>query len=133
MKIVLDTNVLIAALIARGVCTELLEHCVLRHTLFTSDFILNETHQKLTEKFGYSTDLADEAVSLLRSRMKLLVPANLERQVCRDPDDDNILAVALSGKCDFIITGDKDLLVLEAYEGVKILSPREFITSETVR
>ena len=49
MKIVLDTNVLIAALIARGVCHELLEHCVLRHTLFTSDFILNETHEKLTK------------------------------------------------------------------------------------
>ena len=64
MKIVLDTNVLIAALIARGVCHELLEHCVLRHTLFTSEFILNETHEKLTEKFGCPADLADGHWSL---------------------------------------------------------------------
>ncbi len=95
MKIVLDTNVLIAALIARGVCHELLEHCILRHSLLTSDFILNETREKLVEKFGYTKDLADEAVSLLRLRMELVAPAKLELQVCRDPDDDNILAAAL--------------------------------------
>jgi putative PIN family toxin of toxin-antitoxin system len=99
VKIVLDTNVLIAALIARGLCHELLEHCVLRHTLVSSDFILNETHEKLVEKFGYSGELAYEAVSLLRSRMELVVAKELERQVCRDPDDDNILAAAISGKC----------------------------------
>lgn len=81
MKIVFDTNVLIAALIARGVCHDLLEHCVLRHTLHTSDFILNETHETLTLKFGYAEDLADEAVTLLRSKMKLVTPATLERQV----------------------------------------------------
>ena len=72
MKIVLDTNVLIAALIARGVCHDLLEHCVLRHTLLTSDFILNETREKLVEKFEYSANSADEVVSLLRSRMILV-------------------------------------------------------------
>lgn len=132
MKIALDTNVLIAALIARGVCHDLLEHCVLRHTLLTSDFILNETHEKLIEKFGYAADLAEEAVSLLRSRMELVAPAKPERQICRDPDDDNILAAALSGKCDCIITGDNDLLVLKSYEGVGILSPRDFIESESL-
>ena len=50
--------------------------------------------------------------------------------MCRDPDDDNILAAAESGKCDCIITGDKDLLVLKAYKGIDILNPREFITNE---
>jgi putative PIN family toxin of toxin-antitoxin system len=132
VKIVLDTNVLIAALIARGVCHDLLEHCILRHSLLTSDFILNETHEKLIEKFGYAADLADEAVSLLRSRMKLVALEKLERPVCRDPDDDNILAAAVSGKCDCIITGDKDLLVLKAYEGIDIFTPREFIESENL-
>jgi putative PIN family toxin of toxin-antitoxin system len=127
VKIVLDTNVLIAALIARGVCYELLEHCVLRHALFTSDFILNETREKLTEKFSYAADLADEAVTLLKSRMTVVVPATLEGQGCRDPDDDNILGAAISAKCDCIVTGDKDLLVLKAYEGIDILSPRDFI------
>lgn len=133
MKIVLDTNVLIAALIARGLCHELLEHCVVHHTLLTSDFILNETHEKLTEKFGYAVKLAEEAVRLLRSKMELMGPATLERRVCRDPDDDNILAAAVSGGCDCIITGDQDLLVLKAYEGVAIFNPRDFIERENLK
>ena len=130
MKILLDTNVLIAALISRGVCHELLEHCVLRHTLLTSDFILGETQEKLIEKFKYPEELAIEAVSVLRSRMKVVPFSKLERQVCRDPDDDNILAASVSGDCDCIITGDKDLLVLKRYEGVDIFSPRDFLTNE---
>jgi putative PIN family toxin of toxin-antitoxin system len=92
VKIVLDTNVLIAALIARGVCHQLLEHCALRHTLFTSDFILEETQEKLIEKFGYSTKLAAESKSVLLSRMTIVSPSKLDNPVCRDPDDDNILA-----------------------------------------
>ena len=117
MKIVLDTNVLIAALIARGVCHELLEHCVLRHTLFASDFILGETQEKLIEKFGYSAELASEAVTVLRSTMRVVTPSPLESPVCRDPDDDNILAASVSGNCECIITGDKDLLALKEYKG----------------
>jgi putative PIN family toxin of toxin-antitoxin system len=132
VKIVLDTNVIIAALIARGVCHELLEHCVLRHTLLTSAFILNETREKLTEKFGYPVEFADEAVALLRSRMKMVTPAALQKQVCRDPDDDSVLALALSGECDCIITGDKDLLLLKVYEGIEIVRPRDFIVNKNL-
>jgi len=132
VKIVLDTNVLIAALIARGVCHELLEHCVVQHVLFTSEFILEETQEKLIEKFGYSAELAAEAVSVLRLRMTVVTPSRLESQICRDPDDDNILAAAVSADCDCIITGDKDLLVLKAYEGIEIFTPRDFLTNERI-
>jgi uncharacterized protein len=132
VKIVLDTNVLIAALIARGVCHELLEHCVLRHTLLTSDFILEETQEKLIEKFGYPAELAAEAATVLRSRMKVVPASKLDSRICRDPDDDNILAAAVSAHCDCIITGDKDLLVLKAYEGIDIFSPRQFLRNEKI-
>ena len=132
MKIVLDTNVLIAALIARGVCHEPLEYCALRHVLFTSEFILEETQEKLIDKFGYPAELTAEAVSVLRSRMKVVTPSRLEGQVCRDPDDDNILAAEVSGNCDCVITGDRDLLVLKRYVGVDIFSPRDFLTKERI-
>lgn len=58
MRVVLDTNVLIAAFIARGVCSELLEHCVRHHTLATSEFILNEFREKLTSKFRFTSEEA---------------------------------------------------------------------------
>ncbi|HEV8160029.1 MAG TPA: putative toxin-antitoxin system toxin component, PIN family, partial [Pyrinomonadaceae bacterium] len=48
--------------------------------------------------------------------------------VCRDPKDDKLLELALSGNADFLVTGDKDLLVLNPFRGgVKIITPREFL------
>jgi len=46
--------------------------------------------------------------------------------VCRDPDDDRILACAVAHEAQYIVTGDKDLLVLGTFRGVKIVSPRDF-------
>lgn len=126
MRVVLDTNVLIAAFIARGACHELLEHCALHHSLVTSEFILAELKEKLTEKFKFPTERADEVDALLRSRMEIVEPTSLDSPVCRDPDDDNILATAAAGNCECIITGDKDMLVLEQFASIVIVSPTEF-------
>jgi len=130
VRAVFDTNVLIASLISRGFCNELLEHCFLNHTLVTSEFILGEVKEKLVEKFKYSTETAEEAVALFRAGMEIVTPVALASQVSRDPDDDNILATAVAGNCDCIITGDKDLLVLKQFEGISVLSPREFLEQE---
>jgi len=126
MRLVLDTNVLIAALITRGVCAELLEHCVLRHTIISSEVILGELRKHLAGKFKYSAEAADEAVDLLRSQMEIVVPQELEEPVCRDPDDDWILATAIAGDVECIVTGDKDLLVIGHYRAVEIVSPSDF-------
>lgn len=126
MRIVLDTNVLIAALIARGFCHQLLEHCISQHDLVISEFILNEVREKLAGKFKYKSEVTNESIDLLRSRMEFVAPAPLDKPVCRDADDDNILATAVSGNCECIITGDKDLLVLKQFQGIDILSPSNF-------
>ena len=126
MRIVCDTNVLIAALIARGVCHELIESCFVNHTVVVSDFILSELKEKLVEKFTYSLETAEAAAALFRSRMEVVTPDSLSTPISRDPDDDNILAAALAGNWECIITGDKDLLVLKQFGDIKILSPRDF-------
>ncbi|OLE55671.1 MAG: putative toxin-antitoxin system toxin component, PIN family [Acidobacteria bacterium 13_1_20CM_3_53_8] len=131
MKIVLDTNVLIAALIARGVCHQLLEHCISHHELVTSEFILNEVRDKLVEKFKHTSETADEVVRLLRSQLEVVLPVALDAPVCRDADDDNILATAVAGNCECIVTGDKDLLILKQFKGISILSPSEFQSYES--
>ena len=132
MRIVLDTNVLIAAFIARGICHQLLEHCVSHHELVISEFILDEVREKLGAKFKFTSEIASEVIALLRSRMEIVKPASLAKPVCRDADDDNILAAAVAGNCDCIITGDKDLLVLKQFQGIDILSPSEFQSYERI-
>jgi uncharacterized protein len=126
MKLVLDTNVLIAALITKGVCAELLEHCVLRHRLVSSDQILAEVRKHLLGKFKFSEAEAEEATDLLRSQTALVLPDPLDAPVCRDPDDDLILATAIAGEARCVITGDKDLLVIGRFRDIEILRPSEF-------
>jgi predicted nucleic acid-binding protein len=57
----------------------------------------------------------------------MVKPARLPKRVCRDPDDDEVLATALAARADIILTGDNDLLVLKTHEGIRILSPRQFV------
>jgi putative PIN family toxin of toxin-antitoxin system len=130
VRIVLDTNVLIAAFIARGFCHQLLEHCISHHHLVTSEFILNEVREKLVEKFKRTSEVNDEVVTLLRSRMEVVTPTGLNAPACRDADDDNILAAAVTGNCECIITGDKDLLVLKRFQDIDIFSPSDFQSVE---
>lgn len=86
MKVVLDTNALVAAFIAHGVCNELLEHCALNHTLILSPFILDELEEKLRLKFGFTAEETNRAVRLLESRATLVSPQGLESPICRDSD-----------------------------------------------
>jgi putative PIN family toxin of toxin-antitoxin system len=133
MRILLDTNVLISAFIADGTCADLLEHCARCHALVTSAFILAEFREKLTDKFGFSQREVREAVALLLSRMCVVAPKPLDARVCRDQDDDNVLAAALAGQCDCIVTGDRDLLDLAAFRGIPVVSPGDFWRLETAQ
>ena len=126
MRLVIDTNVLIAAFISHGVCNELLEHCVLNHDVVLSKFILDELKDNLIDKFQFTTREANAAVSLLRSRCSLVDTQTLPVPVSRDPDDDNIIATAISGTCRCIISGDKDLLDLKKAGDILIVSPSQF-------
>ena len=126
MRVLLDTNVLIAAFIARGTCSELLEHCVRNHVLVSSNPLLQELEDKLGGKLAFARQEAREVAVLLRGELEMVEPVALGEPVCRDPDDDVVLATALAGGCDVIVTGDKDLLVLEKFQEIPILAPGDF-------
>ncbi|MEI8122966.1 MAG: putative toxin-antitoxin system toxin component, PIN family [bacterium] len=126
MKIVLDTNVLIAAFIAHGSCNELIEHCAVHHDITLSKPMLDEFSDVLVRKFGYNVAEAKAAATLIQSRAFMVKPVRLPGAVCRDPDDDVVLATALAGCAQVIVTGDKDLTVLKSYEGIKIIRPADF-------
>lgn len=126
MRLVLDTNVLIAAFVSRGHCHELLEHAARNHDLFISEFILREFREKLTGKLRVEATLVDAAVELQRARMEIVEPESLAAPTSRDPDDDWILATAMAADADCLVTGDSDLLDLGEYAGIPIRSPASF-------
>lgn len=126
MRLVLDTNVLIAAFVARGTCADLLEHCSRSHELITLEPLLAELLRVLTKKFGQRPIDARAAVSLLRTKCTIVDPAILKAGVCRDPDDVVVLATAMAGRCSAIVSGDHDLLTLDPFQKVRVLAPGDF-------
>lgn len=133
MRVLLDTNVWIAAFVSRGACHELVEYCKRAHTLVTSAFILSEFEAKLVEKFEVPSEKAEAARTLIETHAELAPAASLEEPVSRDPDDDPVLASAAAGRCECLVTGDRDLLVPGEYQGIPILSPKEFWRFEAGR
>lgn len=126
MKIVFDTNVLISSLLFSGFSTKVYDFCATRYNLITSDWLLEELEEKLTGKFKLSDEQAGNYLGLLRERMAVIQPFNDLPQACRDVDDNHVLQLAEYMQVDYIITGDKDLLVLENYQNTKIVTPRQF-------
>lgn len=126
MRLVLDTNVLVAALNFDGICRFLVKRVARHDEIFSSETLLDELRGILIGKFGWTKEKAMEAVALYRGHFTLVEPKPLERPVCRDPDDDHVIAVALHAGTDAVITGDKDLLSLVSHQGLRFISPREF-------
>ena len=126
MRVVLDTNVLVSALHFGGRPRRLLGD-VLRgdHTLIIGPAILGELEAVLVETCGWATDRAAAVRAELEAIADVVTPVEVPR-VCRDPDDDQILAIAITGSADAIVTGDADLLVLGAHGGVTVTSVADF-------
>jgi len=124
-KIVLDTNVIIAAFTARGLANSVFELCLDNCEIIISEHIINEVSDKLTGKLKVPPEIVNEIINFLKDSCTISEYALLEKNVCRDIKDDNILALASSSKSKYIITGDKDLLVLNKFEKTQIVNPRQ--------
>lgn len=97
--------------------------------LFLSPFILREFTETLKNKIGLSDREVEEALDLLREIAGTIDPKNCGVEVsgvCRDEDDNQVLACAIACKAEYIVSGDQDLLALKIYNKIKIISPREF-------
>jgi len=128
VKAVFDTNVLIAAFLTEGICAKLLIRARRRDfDLILCDGILQEFKGVLKKKFATSPHETSEALIILsEAALEILGWTDSITPICRDSDDDLILVCARDVVADYIVTGDEDLLVLKNYEGISIVSPREF-------
>jgi putative PIN family toxin of toxin-antitoxin system len=126
MKVFFDTNVLVAAFISHGACCELFDHCLENHSVFTSNFVLDELVEKLFKKFHLTEAKVLLACDHLRTHATITSEAPLSRQICEDHDDDHIIAAGLNAKVDCIVTGDKKLLELIKVFDIPIIQPGKF-------
>ncbi len=131
MRAVIDTNVLLSGLLWRGAPYALIEH-VQAGTLamVSSPALLAELAEVISRaKFdailARSNTSRERSLDEMRQMAEVIVPPPLPQPVCRDPDDDHVLACALAAKADLIVTGDADLLNLREYQGIRIVAAVE--------
>ncbi|MBK9216434.1 MAG: putative toxin-antitoxin system toxin component, PIN family [Chloracidobacterium sp.] len=126
MRVCLDTNVLVAAFATRGLCSDVLRVCLAEHELVAGTVHLDELRRALTKKLR----LPDEAIAAVESVFDAIeiVPKPLapHRLAVRDAADRRILATAVDGHADVLVTGDTGLLTIAPEAPLPILSPREF-------
>jgi len=126
MKAVYDTSVLATILSRREELLRLKQAISSGQIgLVTSPFILTELEAVLAEKFTLTRQGAKTRTRLLARVAEIVEPLKIEK-VVRDPNDDFIMATAVAGKAEYIVTLDKDLLVLKKYKDIIIVTPAEF-------
>jgi len=134
-KAVFDTTVLVSAFlkpVAGGVSFDLLRFAEQgSFDLCLSNNILEETAQvllregRMRKRYAYPDSAVVEFCQSI-AILSVIVDSLPDVTVVRDPEDDMVIATALAAGADYLVSRDKDLLVLGEYEGVKIVTPEEF-------
>ena len=124
MKVFFDTNVLLAAFATRGLCADLFAHVLLEHELLVGEAVIRELRSKLRIKLKLPKNTIDEIEVLLRDQVVVSTPAEHLSLNISDPDDEWIVAEALAGNADVLVTGDAALHKLGKRAPMPIVSPR---------
>jgi uncharacterized protein len=132
MRIVVDTNLLVSGVISAGLPRDLVNAAkVGEFELCTSEVLLAELldvigRGKFAERLTQAGLTPQGIVDDLRALAVVVWPASVPQVVLTDPDDDHVLAAALTGAADLIASGDKrDLLPLGSYQGMPIVTAQE--------
>jgi uncharacterized protein len=126
VRILLDTNVLASAFATRGLCADVLRVALSDHELLVPQVVLDELRRVLQKQFKVPRSLIGEIEALLCEHDVIPKPKNPGPIRLRDPSDEWVVASALAGRADVIVSGDGDLLVLGDAGPVPVLSPRQF-------
>ena len=127
MRIVIDTNVLISGVFFGGFPRKVLSSVVAGEmTACATAEIINEyeafVHEMIDRKQGH---ISKKILTPLITAMEIIEPIT-QIEICRDPDDNKFLGCAKDSRALYIVSGDKDLLVIEKYENIQIITAKEF-------
>ena len=134
MRLVFDTNVVVsAALLVGSVPRQAFDQALDDGRILISVPVLLELAEVLSRKKLNKYLLEEERMRFLVALLKEaeLVEINEVVTECRDVKDNKFLELAVSGKADCIVSGDEDLLLLNPFRGIPVLTPREFLSSSS--
>jgi len=130
VRVVVDTNILVSALINRGKPQRLVLKLLEEHTVILSRQMLAELADVLTrDKFAVKTSQVDRFLAILVRKTKIVTPSSRFKVISEDPDDDVVLNTAYAGKAEYIVTGDRHLLSLKEFKRTKIVTVTQIIES----
>jgi uncharacterized protein len=131
MKVVLDANIFVSALIVKGGTQDTIVHHREPYMIVVSEEILQEVERvlhypRIQERYKLSNQVIQQYLHQLRKDCLVRTPPAV-KVVDDDPDDDKYIACAKQAKADHIVSGDPHLTKLKAYRGIQILTPTEFL------
>lgn len=127
-RVVIDSNVVISGLVFGGTPYIVLLLAVSGQIQSViSKVILSEIEEAFERKFPLSFEDKELMIQEYTQESIDVQLHGEEINVSRDPDDNKIIEAAVEGNCQYIVTGDKDLLILKNYKKIKILTPSEFL------
>ncbi|NOR12480.1 MAG: putative toxin-antitoxin system toxin component, PIN family [Candidatus Aminicenantes bacterium] len=130
IKIVLDTNVLISAIVFGGKPRDILEKAIKGQIqLVLSEELIGELSGVLEgRKFKYPSEIMKLIITELEAIAEVVKPEKKLKVIKKDPEDNRVLECAQKSKADFIVSGDVHLLEFEEFMGTKILTPEAFLS-----
>src|SRR5262249_1996444 len=126
VRVCLDTNVLVAAFATRGLCADVLRAVLAEHDLVIGDVILAELRRVLSTKFKVPVGRLDAIDAVFSPVPSIPKPDEPASDVIRDATDRWIVATAVAGDADVLVTGDRDLLDVQGELPIRTLDPRAF-------
>jgi putative PIN family toxin of toxin-antitoxin system len=126
VRVVLDTNVLIAAFATRGLCEDVLRTVLAEHELVASRFILNELERVLRDKLRMPESRVRQVSTFIRQSAHIADPQDPPSWPTNDVDDQWVVATAIDGDARILVSGDRDLHGPPGDIPLEVLTPREF-------
>ena len=129
MKVVIDSNVFVSSFFWKGNPRIIFDRVIDGFDeLFITDDILEEIKEVLSrDKFDVETKEINDYLKIIENYSQKIIHNDNIENVSRDIDDNKILKCGLEGNVEYIITGDKDLLVLQEYKSIKIINPKKYL------
>ncbi len=126
MRVFLDTNVIVGAVAARGLCADVVREVLARHELVISRALLEEVASVLSGKIGVPASLISDMTSMLRDGAQMAVPGESAGLPVGDQADRVLVSAALNGNASVFVTGDAELLACREIGPMAVVSPRGF-------